>query len=626
MILQALTAYYQALEQKGKVSAPGWAPVKVSYALYLSPEGEPEQIVSIKTEQKRGKKTVLAPQILSLPAPVKRSNSIVPNFLCDSASYLLGLPGEKKGASEEKLAKRALDSFAACKALHEELLSAADSPAAKAVLRFFETWDPEKAAAYLAEKADEEILNDLRKGANLLFRAESGFVHEDPAVRAAWNSHYNKESDGPRGICLVTGEEGPIEKIHPAIKNVAGAQPSGAALVSFNAPAFCSYGKEQNLNAPTGKYAAFAYTTALNYLLADRDHVYHIGDTSVVCWAKGGESAYNALFGAACFGADTSYTTADLRGMVESLCKGEPVEYDDAKLSPTMDFYVLGLSPNAARVSVRFFLHNTFRGFLENVQAHYDRLEIVRPKSVKFKVLFPTQLLKEINRNKSSKSSEVKKGSNEQNDSQSNDKGNTESKQDSHLLKVAGELLCSILTNTLYPSSLLIDTTLQIRAKRDVTHGRAAILKAYYLKLTESRGKENLDIPKEVLQVSLNPDATHVPYTLGRLFSVLEAVQEAANPGINTTIKDKYFNTAASTPAVVFPILINLAQKHLKKLRGSNRGLAILYDKQLTELFSKLNCSSYPTRMNLPQQGSFQLGYYHQTQARYQKKEEVKNG
>ena len=256
----------------------------------------------------------------------------------------VGTSGEKKGASEEKLAKRALDSFAACKALHEELLSAADSPAAKAVLRFFETWDPEKAAAYLAEKADEEILNDLRKGANLLFRAESGFVHEDPAVRAAWNSHYNKESDGPRGICLVTGEEGPIEKIHPAIKNVAGAQPSGAALVSFNAPAFCSYGKEQNLNAPTGKYAAFAYTTALNYLLADRDHVYHIGDTSVVCWAKGGESAYNALFGAACFGADTSYTTADLRGMVESLCKGEPVEYDDAKLSPTMDFYVLGLS------------------------------------------------------------------------------------------------------------------------------------------------------------------------------------------------------------------------------------------------------------------------------------------
>ena len=600
MILQALTAYYQALEQKGKVSAPGWAPVKVSYALYLSPEGEPEQIVSIKTEQKRGKKTVLAPQILALPAPVKRSNSIVPNFLCDSASYLLGLPGEKKGASEEKLAKRALDSFAACKALHEELLSAADSPAAKAVLRFFETWDPEKAAAYLTEKADEEILNDLRKGANLLFRAESGFVHEDPAVQAAWNSHYNKESDGPRGICLVTGEEGPIEKIHPAIKNVAGAQPSGAALVSFNAPAFCSYGKEQNLNAPTGKYAAFAYTTALNYLLADRDHVYHIGDTSVVCWAKGGESAYNALFGAACFGADTSYTTADLRGMVESLCKGEPVEYDDAKLSPTMDFYVLGLSPNAARVSVRFFLHNTFRGFLENVQAHYNRLEIVRPAFDKFEVLPIWRLLYEtVNENARTKTPAP---------------------------DLAGEVLRAILTNTLYPATLLTGVTLRIRAERSITRGRAAILKAYYLKLTESRGKENPDIPKEVLQVSLSPDAAHVPYTLGRLFSVLEAIQSAANPGINATIKDKYFNTAASTPAVVFPILINLAQKHLKKLRGSNRGLAILYDKQLTELFSKLNCSSYPTRMNLPQQGSFQLGYYHQTQARYQKKEEVKNG
>ena len=122
--------------------------------------------------------------------------------------------------------------------------------------------------------------------------------------------------------------------------------------------------------------------------------------------------------------------------------------------------------------------------------------------------------------------------------------------------------------------------------------------------------------------MSLNPDASNLPYTLGRLFSVLEAIQEAANPGINTTIKDKYFNSAAATPAVIFPVLTNLAQKHLKKLRGSNRGLSIVYDKQLTELFSKLDGVEYPARLNLPQQGSFQLGYYHQTQARYQKKEE----
>ena len=187
--------------------------------------------------------------------------------------------------------------------------------------------------------------------------------------------------------------------------------------------------------------------------------------------------------------------------------------------------------------------------------------------------------------------------------------------------ELAGEVLRAVLNNTPYPATLLNGITLRIRAEREVTRGRAAILKAYYQKLAETTGREHPDVPKEVLQVSLNPDAANVPYTLGRLFSVLEAIQEAANPGINATIKDKYFNSAAATPAVIFPILINLAQKHLKKLWSSNAGLVIFYEKQITELCSRLG-ESYPARMSLPQQGAFQLGYYHQTQARYQKKEE----
>mgnify|MGYP000106918855 FL=1 len=176
--------------------------------------------------------------------------------------------------------------------------------------------------------------------------------------------------------------------------------------------------------------------------------------------------------------------------------------------------------------------------------------------------------------------------------------------------------------NTRYPATLLNGVTLRIRAEREITRGRAAVLKAYYRKLQETIKRENLDIPEEVLQVSLNPNTNNIPYTLGRLFSVLEAIQESANPGVNATIKDKYFNSAAATPAVIFPVLTNLAQKHLKKLSSSNRGLSISYEKQLTELFSKFDGTEYPARMNLPQQGSFQLGYYHQTQARYQKKEE----
>ena len=586
MILQALTDYYEVLNRRGKIAAPGWSPVKVSFALCIGEDGTLERVIGIQTQQARGNKTVLAPQIISLPAPVKRTAGVAANFLWDNSSYILGIDG--KGRPQ-----RSRECFEACKALHERILAGVDSPAARAVLGFFRTWEPEAAREHpaLAEQMDE-----LLAGGNLIFRTDRGFVHEDPAVRAAWESHYNHADDGPRGICLVTGEPGSVESVHPAVKNVAGAQSSGAALVSFNAPAFCSYGKEQNLNAPTGKYAAFAYTAALNHLLADRDHVCRVGDATVVCWARGGGDAYQALFGFAAMGqADPAYEERELRGMVEQLCRGNPVEFQEERLDPEMEFYVLGLSPNAARLSVRFFLRDTFGALLKNIQAHYDRLEIVRPAYDKFDRLPVWRLLGEtVNQNARDKSPAP---------------------------DLAGEVLRSILNDAPYPATLLNGVTLRIRAEREVTRGRAAILKAYYLKLAQTRGREDPDIPKEVLQVELNPDAMNVPYTLGRLFSVLEAIQESANPGINATIKDKYFNSAAATPAVIFPILINLAQKHLRKLQGSHAGLCILYEKQLTDLCSRVG-RTYPARMNLPQQGSFQLGYYHQTQARYQKKEE----
>lgn len=580
MILQALTEYYRALERQGKIAAPGWGPVKVSFALCIGDDGTLQQAVSVQTEQVRGKKTVLAPRVVSLPAPVKRTVGVAANFLCDNSSYMLGV--DDKGKPE-----RTRLCFEACKALHEQALDGVDSPAARAILAFFRAWEPEKARENAALL---EHLEEILAGGNLVFRTEEGFVHDDPAVRQAWEAYYNTSGDGPQGVCLVTGEQGPIESVHPAIKNVAGAQSSGAALVSFNAPAFCSYGKEQNLNAPTGKYAAFAYTAALNHLLADREHVYRVGDATVVCWAKGGGSFYQSLFGWAAMGqSEPSYDESELRGMVKRLCRGEAVDFHAERLDPGMDFYVLGLSPNASRLSVRFFLRNTFGGFLRNAEAHQERLKIVRPSFDKFEGLPLWKLLGEtVNQN-------------------TRDKVPTP--------ELAGEVVRAILTDTRYPATLLNGATLRIRAEREVTRGRAAILKAYYLK------NPHPDVPKEVLTVGLNEGSTHIPYTLGRVFSVLEAIQSAANPGVKTTIKDKYFNSAAATPAAIFPLLISLAQKHLKKLRGSNTGLAIALDKQLTDLLNRLG-ENYPTRMNLPQQGAFQLGYYQQLQARYQKKEE----
>ena len=574
MILQVLVDYYETLAAQGKIAQPGWGLVKASYALYIDDHGELEQVVSVQTEQIKGKKTVLAPQAFQLPAPVKRTVNPSANFLCDNSSYILGI--DSKGKPE-----RTYQCFTDCKALHEKVLKGMDSPAARAVLAYFQNWVPAQAREHPALLP---YLDDILAGANLIFRYGGGYVHEDPAVRRAWQEHYNAEGEGPEMVCLVTGKTVHAEKVHPAIKGVYGAQSSGAALVSFNAPAFWSYNREQGFNAPMGQYAAFAYTSILNHMIADREHTFRIGDTTVLFWAQNGSSAYQTVAGLSIFG--SAYSRTDLQELVQKLCAGQSVMFQEEVLDPDMDFYILGLSPNASRLSVRFFLHNSFGEFLKNVQAHYDRLEIIRPAYDKFETIPLWKLLDEtVNQNSRDKSPSP---------------------------QLAGETLRAILQNTRYPAGLLNGVVLRIRAEREVNRGRAAILKAYYLKNAHS------DVPKEVLSVSLNENSANISYTLGRLFSVLEEIQQHANPGINTTIKDKYFNSASATPAVVFPILINLAQKHLKKL---DKGWRVSDEKKLQSLLNILD-ESLPARLSLPQQGSFQLGYYHQTQSRYQKKEE----
>lgn len=582
MILQALTEYYEALAAQEKIDRPGWSKSGVSYVLSINDAGELEQVICVKTEQARGKKVVLAPQAMTLPAPVKRSSGVASNFLWDNSGYLLGV--DSKGKPQ-----RSLECFQSCKALHHRLLDGVDSPAATALLAFFDSWDPASAAGHPALQKDWE---DLISGANLVFRYHGAYVHADPLIQQAWQSHYDSAEDGPQMVCLVTGRKGSAEAVHPAIKGIAGAQPSGTSLISFNAPAFCSYNKEQSLNAPMTKYAAFAYTAALNYLIADREHMCRIGDTTVLFWAKSAQSAFQDFLSACAFGSTSPYDPGELAGMLDSLVKGNSVQYDETLLDPNMDFYILGLAPNAARLSVRFFLHNSFGSFLKNVQRHYERLEIVRPAKDSFDTIPLWKLLDAtVNQNSRDKSPSP---------------------------IMAGEVLRAILTGTRYPATLLNGVTLRIRADHTVDRVRAAILKAYYLKAPHP------DISKEVLTVSLNPACDDPAYVLGRLFATYEAIQLAANSGINTTIKDRYFNSAATTPATIFPILGSLAQKHLKKLKGSNMGLCVFYDKQLVELSALLN-TSFPVRLSLPQQGAFQLGYYHQTQSRYQKKEENKN-
>lgn len=575
MILQALARYYEDLLSRGEIDAPGWTPAKISYALCLNENGRLTQVVPTMEEVSRGKKTVLQPQVFPLPAAVKRTVGIDSNFLWDNSTYLLGV--DQKGKPE-----RSRDCFAAAAQKHHAVLDGIDSSIARAILAFFDTWQPSQAAEHSALAG---LLEEVTAGANLLFRVDGCYPQKDVAIREAWQSY--RESSNPDAVrmqCLVTGREDEITATHPAIKGVRDAQSSGAALVSFNAPAFCSYGREQNFNAPVGKYAAFAYTAALNHLLADRNNVQLIGDTTVVCWAEGADPAYQSFAMTAFFGAESGLSDNDLRAALKRLADGLPC--DDLGIDPERPFYILGLAPNAARLSVRFFLRDSFGRLMKNVNDHYERLKII---NARYEVVPLWALLRET--------------------------VNLNSRDKSPSPAMAGAVARAIFSGEPYPASLLEAVMLRIRAERNITWGRAAIIKAYYLK------NPHKDCPKEVLTVSLNEASTDTAYTMGRLFSVYEAVQQAANPGINATIKDKYFNSAAAMPASIFPILNNLCQKHLRKLDGR---LRVYYDKQIMELKGRLG-ESYPPRMTLAQQGSFDLGYYHQTQKRYTKKEEEKN-
>lgn len=571
MILQALKQLYDDLLLRGEISRPGWGKTKVGFALCLDENGVVTQIVPLVRETKKGDKTITVNRELTLPAPVKRTVGIDPNFLWDNSGYILGI--DDKGKPE-----RTKQCFDSCAELHRRLLGEIQSECAQAIIRFFDSWD-------LGKCNENPIIStnieELIKGANIVFRVNGVFAQDDPKIAKAWQNYYDQSSGDPIQ-CLITGEEDELAFVHPALKGVKDAQSSGAAIVSFNADSFCSYGKEQGANAPVGKKAAFSYTTALNHLLADKDNVQHIGDTTVVCWAKGAEPQYNRFSAVCLWNNDLpeGMSEDDLRATIKRLAEGKPCE--EFGLKPDTEFYILGLSPNAARIAVRFFYRSTFGELMKNVNVHHERMRIVGSKYL-YTPLWA--LLRET--------------------------ADMNSKDKSPSPILAGSVARAIFTGSLYPAGLLEATMLRIRAERRITSGRAAIIKAYYLR------NENPSCPKEVLTVSLNENSTNIPYTIGRLFAVYEAAQEKVNPGINATIRDKYFNSVAATPAHVLPVLNNLYQKHLRKM---DKGSQVYFEKQVGELLGIIG-ETFPARLSLPEQGAFQLGYYHQQQKRFEKKE-----
>lgn len=601
MILTALVHLYEELCKQGKIQAEGWGIAKVTHRILLDKEGHLCGIISARKKVQRGKKEREVPCEMCVPLPVTRSSDVKANFLCDKSSYFLAVDAKGK-------VQRTIQCFEAAKELHHRVLEHCHSPVAKAILHFFDTWGSDKAEK---DSLIQENLKDITTaGSNFVFQVDGVDAIEDEEIKRSWEnfqgtSQADEDSTSVAGQCLITGADNQkIALLHPKIKGVHGAQTAGANLVSFNKDkdAFCSYGGdgEQGKNAPVSERAAFAYGSALNALLADQSHTQIIGDTTIVYWSEHGISACQD-FMMSFLGNHAGIDDHTLDTIVTHMRNGLPVDLEGVEISPDEPFYILGLSPNAGRISVRLFLRNTFCKLVTNLSLHQERMKLAGPSWEKQNIPLWKTLKATANPN---------------------------GKEQAASPLLAGSLFRAVLQNTKYPASAFQNILLRIFADQDkaadggrsavekISHTKAAFIKAYLLK----NGQEHWE---GKLQMALNENCNDVSYVLGRMFSLLENIQQGANPGINTTIKERYFNSACATPASVFPILLKLANTHLSKLDG---GKAVYFKKKMGVLMDKIMMPDegipFPARLTLEEQGAFILGYYQETQARYKGKEE----
>ena len=583
MILNALTKYYEQLLEAGNVGKDGWSLAKVSYAITIDESGQVRNLIPLSIEEIRGNKKVVLPAQRLVPLQKGRSRQIAPYFMCDNAKYLLGgWTSSGDSETDEKNRIQAKNYFDAAAQYHKQILKNSDNVLARSICRFFDTWNFEE------RKKDFSVdWEKILAGSNLVFRSFENTTEllEDDEIQKQWDDFYQQGKEQKLGRCMVTGKMAPIARLHPLIKGVRGAQSSGAALVSFNGNAFESYGKEQGNNAPVSEYVADAYGKALNYLLADKAHHRLLGDTTTVFWAdtKENEREHSDFF-AQFFGSEQESDEQKLLFAMDAISKGKSCVYEETELDPDTSFYVLGLAPNAARVSVRFFYNNTFGNMISNIKNHYERMRIESPSyEQKQFPSIPDILYETVN----------KKSSN---------------KQVQPIL--VGSLMQAVLNDTRYPAALYSHIMLRVHSERKINRNRAAILKAYIIK--------NYPDKKEVVNtMKLNEDTEYMPYVLGRLFAVLEDIQRNA---INKeTLKERYFNAASSTPAAVFPQLIKLSNSHLRVLALEKKGIQIIKEKELQQLFQKIH-DSFPVHLSLEDQGIFMVGYYHQVQKFYEKK------
>jgi len=588
MILSALNSYYERLlsSKVEEISPFGYSREKISYAILLAADGTLVDVDDIRDNS--GKKPV--PRSINVPQPEKRTVGIKPNFLWDKTSYVLGVSATSKRAEQEHIA---------FKAMHRVALSDNADVGLRAMLTFLDTWVPRR----FQEDAKFSKHGEQFLDSNVVFRLdiEQRYLHERPAARAARAQLLGEDDDVRSGICLVTGAYGPLARLHPSIKGVNDAQSAGASIVSFNLESFTSYGKSQGDNAPISEQAAFAYTTALNYLLRrdprNRERL-QIGDASVVFWVQADEEtqaeAAEDLLALFFDPKDNDpRETEALRRALEQVSKGRPLRELNPLLEDRTRIFVLGLAPNASRLSVRYWETETLAGFARHLADHFNDLQLEpspwrTPPTVRRLVLATAP-----SRDGKAKSEDV-------------------------LPQLAGELTRAILTGTPYPRSLLNNVIMRLRADGKVTGTRVALCKGVLAREQRLSNRRN---QTEVPPVSLDSSNTDPGYLLGRLFSTLENTQRAALGKINAPISDRYYGAASATPASVFPMLTRNVRHHLSRLRKDKPGLAAHLQNEIGAIVALLG-PTFPKSLRIEAQGRFAIGYYHQTQARFARSED----
>jgi CRISPR-associated protein Csd1 len=580
MILQALKEYYDRKLKEGLIAQDGWIKGGIDFLLDLDFDGNIIDIADLR--ELKGKKKISFP--IDVPnigkQALKHTNSGKDaNLLWDNASFVFGL-GVKGDLRLQSMIE-----------VIDKWLGETSDVGVIAVCKFLKKGLENRSHFDLALSHSEygELLKE--GNAKISFRIPQmnyEVVFHSPVVANALKriGSQNKEEcdESVKGVCLVTGEEDvAIELTHPVTKGVWGAQSSGACIVSFNKDAFNSYAKTQSLNAPVSKIAASQYGKALNTMLDSQRQCIHIGDSSTVFWSEkksSFESDFSFFFKEPDKD-DPDTGTEKVKALFESVHSG--TYYDD---DGDTRFYILGLAPNAARISVRFWQVGTISEFATRIKQYFEDFSIVKPpKEPEYYSIW--RILVNIA---------------------------TQDKSENIPPNLAGDFMLSILNGTPYPATLLQAVLRRIRSDTEnrVKPIRAALIKAYlnrYYWFYPNKKQKEINMELDISQPSIG-------YQLGRLFATLEKIQEEANPRINTTIRERFYGAACTTPVTVFTNLLRLKNHHLAKIK--NQGRVVYFEKLLGEIMANLR--EFPAYLALQEQGRFAIGYYHQRQTFFLKR------